>query len=162
MLKVSGPVSAGDVLHALATSPAGTRPRPLRDGSAEMLSVPVVVALRVNGRVLELRPCGFTLSEHVQANSDPEIPLPVGPEQLPALVFHVRLPAGCRLVCEGDDAPPEVVPPEFAPEPVTEGPREIPEFLGVDPGIFAVNPEAVNAGLRAVFAKGKTNEGASA
>lgn len=150
-----GPVYVHEIAHALAASYAGTRPRPIREGESRMLPVPVVVLMKSEGERIAIAPCEWHLLPHVAANSDPDRHtadgsglVPVGPERHARLVFVVRVPPGYRLVKDAIESPPAT---ESAPTEEPEGPREIPEFAGVDPAVFAYSPEGINAALRRIY-----------
>lgn len=152
------PVSVPDVFHALATCHSGMRPVPVSDGSAEMRAAPVVVVLHDNGLILELPPSSWVLVPHIAAKSDDEKG-PAGPEQLARLVFHVRLPPGYALAAPRslDELTPADV--ESVSGAGTEAvARVIPEHAHIDPAVFAVNYDAINAGIRATFDKGKPQQ----
>lgn len=145
------PVSVVDVYHALASCPAGMKPVPVADGSAEMRAAPVVLVLHCGTfGAIEIAPRSFAVVPHVYANADPAKGA-VGPEQPARLVFHFALPPNYELV--------KLVPYgeaiELIPDPVPAEPEGIPEHRDVDPGVFTVNPDAINRGLRDTFQKGK-------
>lgn len=172
MLVLNAPVCVHDVSHAIITDAGGLRPRPVSEGSAEMRAIPVEVALHDNGRTLVLDPTHLIVRPHMPFNDDPKRAIPVGPEQSAAFVFHVRLPAGYKLVREVEIAHEKISSSVELDTPAAEvsvdwrSPQSVggmpDELKGLDPEIWKPNPDAVNRALREVFAKGKTNEGATA
>lgn len=155
MLHGSAPVCVHEIFHALASSYSGTRPRPVRLGlslESGMQAVPVTVVIRQNGdEPLELYPCRWVLVPYLAANNDPE-KASLGPEQAARLAFFVKLPEGYRLV---RDYPPGESPEEMSEAfseaaNVSDKPRIIPELEGVDPAVFATDPEKLMKNLRAL------------
>lgn len=145
----SAPVCVHDIAYATMCSPAGTRPRPVKPGESAMRSVPVRVVVRCGDHRLELNPQRWLLLPHTEANADPErrtadgsALVPVGPEQLPALVFYCLLPKGYRIVSD-EPAEAELPIPVEAEEPHT-----IPELEAVDPAVFAFNHDAFAVNIR--------------
>lgn len=147
MLHGSAPVCVHEISHALAASYSGTRPRPLASGESAMRAVPVTVVIRQSeSEPLELYPCRWVLIPYLSANEDPER-ASVGPEQASRLAFFVKLPTGYKLVKE---APPILDPDADLPFAEEIPPETIPELVGVDPAVFATDPEKLMRNLRAL------------
>lgn len=150
------PVALHHLTHAALTDPGGIRPRPVSDGSSQCDHTPVKIVIHDNGQAIELDATAWYLVPHVVANSDSERKLPsgesipVGPEQMPKLVLHARLPKDTQL----SQRPPE--PPQEEPvqlDPVPEPLTNIPELAAVDPGVFATDFDRIAKSHRRVFTK---------
>lgn len=169
MQRGTAPVALHDITHAVLTDAGGVRPRPLADSSEAMRTTPVVMVLHdsANPRQIELLPSSWILSPHVAANSDPEKltsdgseHVPLGPEQRAALVLHVHLPKGVRLVYEAEEQREQArILAELLALANTEEPLSVPcthtepgnpelEALEtIDPSIWAVDHERLMASL---------------
>lgn len=127
------PLFLHELQHAIATAPAGARPKPLSDSSAEMRAVPVILELEYAGGVVAVPVDGFQLRQFQFQGC-----------RASALVLRAALPDGYGVVT--------AVAPE--PEPVVKGPLEpfpvdwtqrtdgiIPELETVDPAVFRTNTD---------------------
>ena len=153
ILTGSAPVTVGELYNAIATAPAGVKPRPVASGSAEMVGLPVLVAVWPtdgSGRV-ELAVESWILGPHVAKWTDPETGA-VKPEVRGELLFIVSVPAGYELrkIPEPRDGPRFPLSDAETEALISTMEQDtipglnvfgIPELDGIDPAVFAANPE---------------------
>lgn len=144
----SAPVSAGEVYQALATMPAGIKPRPVKSGSAEMVGVPVLVYATPTGEhvAIALVVDFWRVAPYVAQWRDPETGA-VRPESRGGLTFAVSIPDGYELRKIGSPQPEPSAEAPTDDEPAPSAPG-IPEFANFDPAIFATDPERHSESMR--------------
>lgn len=141
MLGGPAPVSVSEVYQALATCPSGIKPRPTRDMADTMVCVPIEVGFRdLQNNLVFLPVLSWMLKPHMsrEVREDTgEIKI----EQQGCLRFMIGIPEGYRLV---KDEPPPLPAVTFDPVTLEVDPLAfgaIPEFKGVDPAVFAFDPQ---------------------
>ncbi len=148
-------VSASEIYQALATAPAGVKPRPVKPGGEEMQCLPVEIhMIGPDGVPVAMPIISWKLVPHVAAGADADgTPTP---GRAGGLVFKVAQPECFRFYVPYTKAPDVDLPGvhEDAPEVVTgyvSDNQDIPELRGIDPDVFKANPDAVNRSLRSQF-----------
>jgi hypothetical protein len=152
----AAPVSATDVYQALATAPSGVKPVPVKASGEAMVCLPVEVIVRsVDSAcsVLKLPVEFFHVVPHLPAETNKDTGKHF-PERRGHLRFVVKIPDGWHLVRDTPLAL-EIDLPGVHEELPAENPhaRVIPELAGVDPGVFAANPERHSELMRELNSK---------
>lgn len=161
------PVSVAEIYRALAVAPAGVRPYPVAPGSESMRALPVRVFANAEGEAVavELPVTFWVLQPHRSKSTDPETGA-TSPERVGSLSFTLSVPDGYRLVRDKPAEMIEDIPNAAEPLPpdsdAARAPETMPEFEGVDPEVFAFNPERLAAIQREANRKKPPGSGAEA
>lgn len=134
MASGKAPVCVHDIGNAIATSPDGTRPLPVEEGSEECIAPPVKIVIACGAQNIELDPSGWTLTPPLRAKDGTVL-------MNAQLTFYVRLPDAFNRPAPSD----LLAAYEF---PTSETARELTDadmiFQDVAPGVFAVDHDRLS------------------